>query len=137
MLHFLITVTKQMFSQWKNQAGLRHAEICQRISFIYTNKIKYDEYDELHIVVDRYDIPKSHKVRTRYLRLGDSYPVAFHITNISNIPLKKLSSHTATKDELIVFVSKELPEFSKENNKLYTIAWRNKAEASQGDGMLK
>ena len=64
--------------------------------------------------------------------------MAFHITDatyISNVPLKKLSSHTATKDELIVFLSKELPEFSKENNKLYTVAWHNKAEASHRDGM--
>ena len=61
MLHFLITTTKQMFSHWKNVAGLRHAKICQLISFIYTNKIIYDEYDELHLVFDRYDIPKSLK----------------------------------------------------------------------------
>ena len=76
------------------------------------------KYDELHIVFDSYDIPKSLKSATRHLRLGDSYPVADHstvTTNISNVPLKKLLSHTATKDELTLFLSKEFLEFSKEN----------------------
>ena len=76
------------------------------------------KYDELHIVFDRYDIPKSLKSATRHLRLGDSYPVPDHstdTTNILNVPLKKLLSHTATKDEVTIFLSKELLEFSKEN----------------------
>ena len=96
---------------------------------------KNDEYDELHI--DRYDIPKSLKSATRHLRLGDSYPVAYHstgTTTISNVPPKKRLSHTATNDELTVFLSKELLEFSKEN-KLYTVEKQNKAEASHRNGM--
>ena len=67
------------------------------------------KYDELHIVFDRYDIPKSLKSATRHLPLSDSYHVAYHntdTTNISNVPLKKLLAHTATKDELTVFLSK-------------------------------
>ena len=87
------------------------------------------KYDELHILFDRYDIPKSPKAATRHLWLGDSYPVAYHstyTTNISNVPLKKLLSHTATKDELTVFLSIELLQFSKEN-KLYTVARQQKA----------
>ena len=88
---------------------------------------KYDEYDELHIVFDRYEIPKSLKSATRHLRLGDSYPVAYHSTYTTHISLKKLLSDTATKDELTVFWSKGLLEFSKEN-KLYAVAGQNKAE---------
>ena len=44
--------------------------------------------------------------RLRHLRLGDSYSVAYHstdTTNISNVPLKKLLSHTTTNDELTVY----------------------------------
>ena len=63
------------------------------------------KYDELHIVFDRYDIPKSLKSATRYLRLGDSYPVPDHSTDTTNI----------SNDEVTVFLSKELLEFSKEN----------------------
>ena len=84
---------------------------------------------------DRDDIPKSFKSTTWwFLPCG----IAYHstdTTNISNVPLKILLSHTATKDELTVFWSKELLEFSKES-KLYTVAWQNKAEASHMDGML-
>ena len=72
------------------------------------------------------------------LPFGDSYPVAYHstyTTNISNVPLKKLLSHSATKGEFTVFLSKELLEFSNEN-KLYTVAWQNKADTSHRDGML-
>ena len=54
---------------------------------------------------------------------------------ISDAPLKKPLSHTATKDELTVFLSKELLKFSKEN-KLYTVAWQHKADASHRGGML-
>ena len=60
--------------QWTNLAGLRRAKICQLISLhLYKEN---DEYDVLHIVFDRYDIPKSFKSATRHLWLGDSYPVA-------------------------------------------------------------
>ena len=44
--------------------------------FIAFIQRKNDEYDELHVVFDRCDIPKSFKSTTRHLRLGDSYPVA-------------------------------------------------------------
>ena len=59
----------------------------------------------------------------------------WHITAQTHVPLKKLLSHTVTKDELTVFLSKELMEFSKVN-KLYTVEWQNKAEASHRDGIL-
>ena len=63
----------------------------------------------------------------------------WHITahrhyTISKAPLKKLLSHNATKDGLTVFLSKELMKFSKEN-KLFTVAWQNKADASHRGGM--
>ena len=44
--------------------------------FIAFIQRKHGEYDELHIVFDRYDIPNSFKSATRHLRLGESYPVA-------------------------------------------------------------
>ena len=89
------------------------------------------------ILFDSKDIPKSLKSATKHLWLGDSYPVAYHstdTTNISNVPLKKLLSHTATKDKLSVFLSKNLRKSSKAN-KLYTVAWQNKADASNRGGM--
>ena len=79
---------------------------------------------------DRYDIPKSLKSATMHLQLGDSYTVAYHstdTTNISNVSLKKLLSHTATKDELTVFCQKNCWNSQK--------AWQNKAEASHRDGV--
>ena len=100
--------------------------------FIAFIQRKYDEYDELYIVFDKYGIPKSLKSATRHLRLGNSYPVAYHSTDTTNISLRKLLSNTAKKDELTVFSSKELLEFSNEN-KLYTVVWQNKAEASHRD----
>ena len=65
-----------------------------------------------------------------HLPYGYSYPVAYHstyTTNISNVPLKKLLSHSAKKGEFTIFLSKKLLEFSKEN-KFYTVAWQNKAD---------
>ena len=88
------------------------------------------------ILFIRFDIPKTLKSATRHLWLGVSYPVAYHCRHyeISNAPLKKLLSCTATKYELTVFLSKELLKFSKEN-KLYTVARQNKADASHRVGM--
>ena len=48
-------------------------------------------YDELHIVFDRYDIPKSLKSATRHLRLYDSYHVANHSTDTTHISYVPLS----------------------------------------------
>ena len=88
---------------------------CKYLSAHFIAFIK-GKYDKLYILFDRYDIPKSLKSATRHVWLGDSYPVAYHstdTTNISNVPLKKLLSHTATKDEITVFLSIELLKFSK------------------------
>ena len=56
------------------------------------------------------------KSATRHLLFCGSYPVAYHITvttNILNVTLKKPISHTATKGELTVFLSKELLDSKK------------------------
>ena len=53
--------------------------------FIAFIQRKYNEYDDLHIVFDRYGIPKSLKSATMLLWLGNSYPVAYHSTDTTNI----------------------------------------------------
>ena len=84
---------------------------CKDLSahFIAFIQRKSDEYDELHIVFDRYDILKSLKSATRHLWLGDSYPVAYHsteTTNISNVPLKKLIPHSNKGYAYSIFVKR-------------------------------
>ena len=68
---------------------------------------------------DRFDIPKSLKSATRHLPLSDSYPVAYHSTDTSNISLRKLLSNTATKDELTVFLCKRIVGILKREQVVY------------------
>ena len=72
---------------------------------------KYDSMDEIHIVFDRYDIDASLKQATRVRRLGNQMPIAYHITdstNISKVPMKKLLAHSKTKEELTNYLSEKL-----------------------------
>jgi len=87
-------------------------------------------------VFDRYDIPKSLKCVTRQKHLGDSYSVAYHITdttNITNVPLRKLLSRSATKDELSAYLASRVLLYAKERHKSFVVAWRNIAEGSHRD----
>ena len=76
------------------------------------------KYDELHIVFDRNDIPNHISQRQGIcgLVILTLWNITSQTLQIFQFPLKKLLSHTAIKDELTGFLSKELLEFSKETN---------------------
>ena len=53
--------------------------------FIERHWRKYGDYDEVHLVFDRYDTVESLKASTRKRRLGDKQAVAYHITDSTSI----------------------------------------------------
>ena len=72
---------------------------CLQLSDHFSNLVlqKYVDSDEIHLVFDRYDITQSLKMNTRVKRQGGIEPVYFYITDttqIANVPLKKLLTHT-------------------------------------------
>jgi len=78
--------------------------------FIVTLDSKCIEYDELHLVFDRYDLPTSLKEATRERRQGRKPATAYLVTDntqIGNVPAKQFLSSTKTKDELTVYLAKK------------------------------
>lgn len=74
---------------------------CSQLANCFTQQLleKYHDSDEMHVVFDRYDITDSLKTFTRQKRQGGQAPVAYHVTdttNITNVEMKRLLSHTRT-----------------------------------------
>ena len=60
-------------------------------------QLKYDHMDEIRVIFDPYDIPHSLKQATRARRTKNNMPMAYHITdhtNIAKVPLKKILTGT-------------------------------------------
>ena len=73
--------------------------------FIATLDNKCREYDELHLVFDRYDLPTSLKEAARERRQGRKPATAYLVTGktqIGKVSAKQFLSSTATKDKLAV-----------------------------------
>ena len=85
------------------------------IDVIRRKYLAQSSFDEVHVKVDRYDIDHSLKTAARKIRLGKQVPVAYHITDntdITNVPLTKLLSHVSTKHELTVYLGNHLLRYS-------------------------
>ena len=67
-----------------------------------------ENYNEIHLVFDCYDIKISLKTKTHQPHQADRVPVAFQVTDtthIAHVPFKKILSHVNTKDELTVYLA--------------------------------
>jgi len=101
--------------------------------FIERHWQRYSEYDEVHLVFDRYDIGDSLKTSTREKRLGGHKAVAYHITDTTSIPrvsMHNLLAHTKTKDELTAYLAHKVLEHARIQGKNVVVAWRDHAEAT-------
>jgi len=77
--------------------------ICKHLAEHFTICIfdKYSDMQQIRLIFDRYDVFSS--LRSN----GTQDPIPYHITDsthISEVPLKKLLSHTKTKAELTDFL---------------------------------
>ena len=95
---------------------------------------KYETYDEVHLVFDRYDIGDvSLKASTRERRLAGNKAVAYHITDTSSIAkvsMKNLLAHVKTKDEMTTYLAEKILQHAVLHRKNLVVAWRDKADAS-------
>ncbi|KAK3731808.1 hypothetical protein QZH41_007634 [Actinostola sp. cb2023] len=89
---------------------------------------------KLGIIEDtRYDVPSSLKMATRVRRQGGQQPIAYHITettNIAQVPMKKLLAHVNTKMELTTYLAKKTLEITEAMGKHVVLAWSNKCQAT-------
>lgn len=65
------------------------------------------QFDEVHLVFDRYDLPISLKESTRERRQGSKLAITYHVedqTPEGKVSTKQFLSSIATKDELPVYL---------------------------------
>lgn len=105
--------------------------------FIARHWRKYNDYDEVHLVFDRYDIADSSlKTNTREKRLAGSEAVAYHITDstsISHVSMKSLLAHTKTKDNITTYLAEKMTKHGQKNRKHVVVAWRDQAKGTHRD----
>ncbi|KAK3742603.1 hypothetical protein QZH41_006382 [Actinostola sp. cb2023] len=108
---------------------------CSQLAEYFTGRMldKYNESDEICLIFDRYDVPSSLKMATRVRRQGGQQPIAYHITettNIAKVPMKKLLAHVNTKMELTTYLAKKTLEIIEAMGKHVVLAWSNKCQAT-------
>jgi len=78
--------------------------------FTATLDSKCSDYDEVHLVFDRYDLPTSLKEATRERRHGGKPATAYRVadnTPVGKVSAKQFLSSNTTKDELTVYLTKK------------------------------
>ena len=88
---------------------------------------------EVHVVVDRYDIPDSLKEGTHQKRTGTSRAVVYKITVdavIYKITMKDLLSCSQNKERLSTFLAAQLIECKKDSQTTYVVTSKGDCMAS-------
>ena len=111
---------------------------CKDLSqhFVTQFNEKYKAYDEVHLVFDDYTVTNSLKTATRQKRQGISASVHYKIgdtTKIQHITMKRLLSHTKTKDELTDYLSKKMMEDAENTGNKFVVAWRQNVSYTTED----
>jgi len=98
----------QLSKQWVSHLGSRH--VPNGLATLQPHWTARVVTDEVHLVLDRYDLPTSLKEATIHRRQGDKPATAYHVTDntpISKMSAKQFLSSTTTKDELTVYLAKK------------------------------
>ena len=87
---------------------------------------KYEDSDEIRLIFDRSDIPASLKHATRPKRQGQQDLIYYLITPstlITKVTMRKLLSHTSTKDELAKYLAEQTIEYAERNGARAVVAY--------------
>ncbi|KAL5007723.1 hypothetical protein ScPMuIL_016529 [Solemya velum] len=93
--------------------------------FIATLENKSKEYDEIHLVFDRYDLPTSLKETTRERRQGTRPVTVYHVednTPVGKLSAKQFLTSTVTKDELTVYLASKALHHYEGSSKVFILA---------------
>jgi len=123
----------QLSRQWVSRLGS-----CAQWAdhFIATLDSKCREYDELHLVFDRYDLPTSLKEATRERRQGRKPATAYLVTDntqTGKVSAKQFLSSTATKDELTVYLAKKALHHFEGKPKVFIVTSRQEILSNSMD----
>ena len=102
----------------------------------FCNKLNstLQKYDETHSIFDTY-LENSLNNSLQRKRAGKTTPVEFKITdstNITNISMRTLLSHSKTKDELTAYLSDKALVFAQKMERKLVARWRNEARTAEG-----
>jgi len=114
-----------------------NSSIIAELSHCFAEKImnKYNNFSEIHLVFDTY-VDESLKGSERVRREKGTVPVRYKIdqnTRIQNIPMKKLLSHTHTKNDLTECFSKAVISVARQRSRNVTVSFRNEAMSTELD----
>ena len=88
----------------------------------------------VRLIFDRYDLPMSLKADIRVKKQGGKDPVYNRITDsthIAKVPLKRLLSHTRTKMELTVYLTKKAIQHAERKvDRRSVVAWGSECKAA-------
>ena len=97
---------------------------------------KYGDSDEIRLIFDRHDIPASLKQATRLKRQGQLDLIYYRITPstlITKVTMKKLLSHTSTKNELAKYLAEQTIEYAERNGARAVVVYRCECKGTKRD----
>ena len=97
---------------------------------------KYGDSDEIRLIFDGYDIPATLKQATRLKRQGQQDLIYYRITPstlITKVTMKKLVSHTSTKDELAKYLAEQAIDYAERNGARAVVAYGCKCKGTKRD----
>ena len=95
--------------------------------FTVTLDSKVKDYDEIHIVFDRYNLTSSLKESTRERRSGGKPPTTYHVkdnTPVGKVSVKQFRSSNSTKDELTVYLAEKALQYFHTKPKVFIVTSR-------------
>ena len=106
--------------------------------FISLISEKYGDTDETRLIFDRYDIPSSLKQTTHLKTQGQQNLIYYRIipstqSLITQVTMKKLLSHTKTKDELAKNLAEQTIEYAERNGARAVVANGCKCKGTKRD----
>ena len=108
---------------------------CSQLRDAFANEIfrKYKNYDELHVIFDRYDIQISLKQAERERRSEGTVAIHYYITDstdIRKVSMKALLAHNQTKKQLSEYFARKLIQVK---GKKVVVAFSDKCFSNVGD----
>ena len=102
---------------------------CFHLADHFICRTKYEDSDEIRPIFIRYDIPAFLNQATRLKRQGQQELIYYGITPsmlITKGTMKKLLSHTSTKDELAKYLTEQTIEYAERNGARAVVAYGHK-----------
>ena len=107
-------------------------DLANHLLEIIDNRSK--EFDKVHVIFDRYDLPNSLKESTRQFRQGSNRPMVYQISDeavIEKITLKQLLGSNVNKESLSIYFASHILECNKDSSKTYVVTSKHECKSNK------